>query len=92
MDIPPTHIMQISGHKKVQCINNYSNVSQEKQRNMSLKLSSSSTPAEVGAKAPRTSTATDHEAETLWFVKSPVMPSTGLFSGAVIHLKINTDI
>ena len=26
-DIPPTHIMQISGHGNVQSINNYSNVS-----------------------------------------------------------------
>ena len=59
---------------------------------MSLKLSSTSTTAEVGAKVPRTSTAGESKAETLSFVESPVMPSTGLFSGAVIHVKINTDI
>jgi len=27
-DIPPSHIMQLSGHKNVQSINNYSHVSQ----------------------------------------------------------------
>ena len=31
-DIPPSHIMQLSGHKNVQSINNYSHVSQQQQK------------------------------------------------------------
>ena len=32
---PPTHIMQLSGHRNVQSVNNYSTVSNEQQKNMS---------------------------------------------------------
>ena len=32
-DIPPTHIMQVSDHKNVQTINNYSHVSVQQQKN-----------------------------------------------------------
>ena len=35
-NIPPTHIMQLSGHRNVQSVNNYSTVSNEQQKNMSL--------------------------------------------------------
>lgn len=38
-DVPPTHIMQISGHKNVQSINNYSSLSEKQQRNISNILS-----------------------------------------------------
>lgn len=34
-NVPPTHIMQISGHKNVQSINNYSSVSDEQHSSMS---------------------------------------------------------
>ena len=87
MDIPPTHIMQISGHRNVQSINNYGHVSQQQQKNMSLILSSTSTAAEAAAKAPRTSVMTESEskAKTLSLMKSPTVPATGLFSSAVIH-------
>ncbi|RUA04261.1 MAG: hypothetical protein DSY43_06765 [Gammaproteobacteria bacterium] len=37
--VPPTHIMQISGHKNVQSLNNYSNLSERQQRNISDILS-----------------------------------------------------
>ena len=40
-DIPPSHIMQLSGHRNVQSINNYSHVSQEQQKSMSRILSGS---------------------------------------------------
>ena len=40
-DIPPSHIMQLSGHKNVQSINNYIHVSQEQQKSMSRILSGS---------------------------------------------------
>ena len=64
MDIPPTHIMQISGHRNVQSINNYGHVSQQQQKNMSLILSSTSTAAEAAANAPRTSVMTESESKT----------------------------
>ena len=38
-DIPPSHIMQLSGHKNVQSINNYIHVSQEQQKSISRILS-----------------------------------------------------
>ena len=34
-EVPPTHIMQISGHKNVQSLNNYSSLSEKQQRNIS---------------------------------------------------------
>ena len=37
-DVPPTDIMQLSGHKNVQSITNYSTVSQKQQLNMSHTL------------------------------------------------------
>ena len=42
-NIPPTHIMQLSGHRNVQSVNNYSTVSNEQQKNMSLILSGNTT-------------------------------------------------
>ena len=50
---------------------------------MSRILNLSSITREAGAKAPRTSMVSDSEDETF---------STGLCSGEVIHVKINTDI
>ena len=35
MDIPPSHIMQLSGHKNVQSVNDYSHISQKQQKRMS---------------------------------------------------------
>ena len=84
--------MQLSREKDIPGINNYGHVSQEKQNNMSLILSSTSTTGKAAAKAPGTSMASDNKAETFPLVKSLAMPSTGLCSGAVIHVKINTDI
>ena len=40
-EVPPTHIMQISGHKNVQKLNNYSSLSEKQQLNMSNILSAS---------------------------------------------------
>ena len=38
-NVPPTHIMQLSGQRNMQSVNNYSSVSKEQQKNMSLILS-----------------------------------------------------
>ena len=39
--VPPTHIMQISGHKNVQRLNNYSSLSEKQQRDKSNIMSAS---------------------------------------------------
>ena len=74
-DIPPTHIMQFSGHKNVRSINNYSHVSQEQQKSMSRILSGSTSRVQT---------------ETHTLVKtrkhqSPTRRAAGLFEGAVFH-------
>ena len=40
-EVPPTHIMQVSGHKNVQSLNNYSSLSEKQQRDISNILSAS---------------------------------------------------
>ena len=40
-EVPPTHIMQISGHKNVQSLNNYSSLSEKQQRDISNIMSAS---------------------------------------------------
>ena len=35
-NVPPTHIMQLTGHRNLQSVNNYSTLSKEQQKNMSL--------------------------------------------------------
>ena len=78
-DIPPTHIVQLSGHKNLKGIENYSKVSTKQQMKMSNVLSS------VVA-----GTAT----ETSWYetAKPAISPSTSespksiaLFSRAVVR-------
>ena len=94
-DIPPTHIMQLSGHKNVQSINNYSHITQQQQKNMSRILSATSTepPATVQG-----AVATESEAETVscsFQSSSSPMPGASAFSGAVFYgghfnISINT--
>ena len=43
--VPPTHIMQISGHKNVHSFNNYSSLSAEKQQRGICNIMSDSTSA-----------------------------------------------
>ena len=85
-DIPPSHIMQLSGHRNVQSINNYSYISQQQQKNMSRILSATST--ERAAKLHR-ALATESEAETLsgsfQSSSSPTMHGASAFGGAVFH-------
>ena len=40
-EVPPTHIMQISGHKNIQSLNNYSSLLEKQQRNISNSMSAS---------------------------------------------------
>ena len=74
-DIPPSHIMQLSGHKNVQSINNYSHVSQQQQKTMSRILSGSSSMAETETRALVKTTKQ----------QSPTSTAAGLFNGAVFY-------
>ena len=40
-EVPPTHIIQIPGHKNVQSLNNYSSLSKKQQRDISYIMSAS---------------------------------------------------
>ena len=46
-EIPPTYIMQLSGHKNVQSITNYSSLNLNQQKNVSGILSRASTQTQV---------------------------------------------
>ena len=85
-DIPPTHIMQLSGHRNLQSVNNYSTVSNEQQKNMSVILSGNtiSTSIEKGPVSSSPSGMTTECCESS-FMKSSSFPAAGPFSGAVFH-------
>ena len=85
-NIPPTHIMQLSGHRNVQSVNNYSTVSNEQQKNMSLILSGNTTSTFV-EKRPVSSSRSGVATECCEssFMKSSSFPAAGPFSGAVFH-------
>ena len=85
-NIPPTHIMQLSGHRNVQSVNNYSTVSNEQQKNMSLILSGNTTSTSM-EKRPVSSSRSGVATECCEssFMKSSSFPLAGSFSGAVFH-------
>jgi len=74
-DIPPSHIMQLSGHRNVQSINNYSHVSQEQQKSTSRKVNSSISMVQ---------TETHSLVETRQY-QSPTPAAAGLFKGFVFY-------
>ena len=86
----PTHIMQLSGHHNVQSINNYSSVSKEQQKNMSLILSSKPSTCnaarDANNNASRTAATTTLTAEAeASFIKTSMFPVAGPFSGTVFY-------
>ena len=74
-DIPPSHIMQLSGHKNVQSINNYSHVSQEQQKSMSRILSGSTSMVQSET----------HSLVETTKQQSSTPTAAGLFRGAVFY-------
>ena len=78
--------MQLSGHRNVQSINNYSHISQQQQKSGSRILSATLT--ERATKLYR-ALATEREAETLscsfQSSSSPTMYGASLFSGAFFY-------
>ena len=85
-NIPPTPIMPLSGHRNVQSVNNYSTVSNEQQKNMSLILSGNTTSTSI-EKRPVSSSRSGVATECCEssFMKSSSFPAAGPFSGAVFH-------
>ena len=88
-DIPPTHITQLSGHKNLKSIENYSKVSTKQQMKMSQVLSSV-----VASTATKTSSY-EKANPTISPSTSESQQSMALFSGAVIEggnfsININT--
>ena len=84
-DIPPTHIAQLSGHKNLESIENYSKVSTKQQLQVSKVLSS--VAAGTATKTSSYETANPASSES--------QQSMALFSGAVIQggylfININT--
>ena len=92
-DVPPTDIMQLSGHKNVQSITSYSTVSQEQQLNVShtlTRLSSGEIAPQSGSSIPEKR---KHEFDELTYPtfrppfsqqsKQAAQQPISLFSGAV---------
>ena len=85
-NIPPTHIMKLSGHRNVQSVNNYSTVSNEQQKNMSLILSGNTTSTSIEERPVSSSrSGVASECCESSFMKSSSFPAAGPFSGAVFH-------
>ena len=85
-NIPPTHIMQLSGQRNVQSVNNYSTVSNEQQKNMSLILSGNTTSTSIEER-PVSSSRSGVASECCEpsFMKSSSFPAADPFSEAVFH-------
>ena len=79
-NVPPTNIMQLSGHRNWQSVNNYRTLSKEQQKNTSLILSDNSAPPNTAHTAKTLQTVATAESS---FTKSSVIPASGVFSGAV---------
>ncbi|CAB4025587.1 zinc finger MYM-type 2-like [Paramuricea clavata] len=90
-DIPPTHIAQLSGHKNLKSIENYSKVSTKQEMQMSKLLS-----GVISATATKTSSHDERENPTaICPSNSESQQAMALFSGAVIKggnfsININT--
>ena len=81
-NVPSTNIMQLSGHRNLQSVNNYSTLSKEQQKSMSLILSDNSAPPKTAHTAKTLQTLAKAESS---FTNSSVIPASGAFSAAVFH-------
>ena len=86
-DIPPTHIMQLSGHKNVQSITNYSGLILNQQKNISCILSrTSQTQTTISTSTSGTAAASTSKTPMNFF--QGVVISGGQFMISVNALKI----
>ena len=88
-DVPPTQIAQLSGHKSLKSIENYSHLSTKQQMHMSNLLANIS--SDCTSITPFTSTATPSTSGefrpdgTSCHYSYPGQQSVAIFSGAAIH-------
>ena len=83
--VSPTHIMQLSGHRNLQSVNNYSTLSKEQQKNMSLILSDNSAPPNTAHAAKTSQTVATAESS---FTNGSVIPA--VFHGGHFNFAINS--
>ena len=89
-NVPPTHIAQLSGHKNLKSIENYSHLSKKQQMHMSNVLANisrecSSITSFTPTVTPSTSTSAVFRPEGACRFSNPGQQSMALFSGTVIH-------
>ena len=84
-NVPTTHIMQLSGHRNLGSVNNYSTLSKEQQKNMSLILSDNSAPSNKAHTAKTSQTVATAESSSL---NNSVIPASGAFSGTFFHSRV----
>lgn len=86
-NVPPTQIAQLSGHKNLKSIENYSHLSTKQQMNMSHMLTniSSSTCTSITPFTQTANTSTSAVQEVSPVVNSGQRAAMALFSNAVIH-------
>ena len=91
-NVPPTHIMQVSGHKNVQSINNYSSLSVQQQRDISNILTVTGRTNAAIDRATFSKTIVDVEQETEEMsTHQPVAMFHGAnISGGTINITVNT--
>lgn len=88
-EIPPTDIIQLSGHKNLQSITNYSTVSEKQQMHMSRKLSALTTGTTESSYVSQETTQENPETSTMLIHRTSENKQAGqqalsLFTGATI--------
>ncbi len=85
-EVPPTQIAQLSGHKNLKSIENYSHLSTKQQMNMSRMLTNiSSTSSTCITPFTQATTSSTTEPQGLSPVMNPGQQAMALFSNAIIH-------
>ena len=87
-EVPPTHIMQISGHKNVQSLNNYSSLSEKQRRSISNILSSTTPTRRTLAIEEREDVSLSENQESPQQVLSPLQGAN--IHGGTFNISINT--
>ena len=77
-NIAPTDIMQVTGHKNVNSINNYSEITLQKQKEMSEILSTTNTKDQNKYSTPENRTPMTNQLG--------IQQAQSLFAGAILHV------
>ena len=87
-EIPPTHIMQLSGHKNVQSITNYSSLNLNQQKNISGILSRASSQTQVTTATNETAAASTCTSKTPMSFFDGAVISGGQFTIPLMRLPV----